>query len=118
MTVIATSIPVLRVFFKQVVSSAMETHQNASSQDKSRTDPGNPRIRLTHASIQKSSKNATGTIESISKESLVDVSGRRPTTIGMELDDLVVDEKTGRVTAATPESLRDSLERHVSHWPL
>jgi hypothetical protein len=53
----------------------------------------------------------------MSKESLVDVSGRRSSS-NLELDDLVVDENTGRVTAATPDSLRDMPERHMSFWPL
>jgi hypothetical protein len=100
-----------------VVNSAIETYQNSSSGSKSRTDPSNPSSTLAHASVRRSDKNTIGTTDNMSKESLVDVSGRRSSS-NLELDDLVVDENTGRVTAATPDSLRDMPERHMSFWPL
>jgi hypothetical protein len=55
--------------------------------------------------------------QSLSKESLVDVLGGRSKGY-VELEDLVVDENTGRVTALTPESVPDSKEHKVSQWPL
>jgi hypothetical protein len=36
----------------------------------------------------------------------------------LELDDLVVDEETGRVTAASPESLTRAPKRHEPSWHL
>jgi hypothetical protein len=36
---------------------------------------------------------------------------------GIELEDLVVDEKTGRVTMKTPDSMPDG-DKHHAHWPL
>jgi hypothetical protein len=36
----------------------------------------------------------------------------------LQLDDLVVDETTGRVTAATPDTITDHPEQQISQWPL
>ena len=36
----------------------------------------------------------------------------------LELEDLVVDETTGRVTAALPDTITDHPEQSKSQWPL
>jgi hypothetical protein len=101
MTIVATSIPVLRVFFKQAVNTAVSNYYNSSSQSKSksttsRTTPSHP-------------DSLVADVESGTREG------------HFELDDLVVDEKTGRVTARTPDSFPDSMScahRHEQDWPL
>ena len=57
---------------------------------------------------------------SISGESVKEVFGRgsRRSEHYVELDDLTVDEETGRVTASSPESLQDHAERRVPNWPV
>jgi hypothetical protein len=117
MTIVATSIPVLRVFFKQAVNSAIENYHNSSDQSKANTSPSNPVNTIGQVSLRRSSKRTTNTADSLSKESLVDVLGGRSKGY-VELEDLVVDENTGRVTALTPESVPDSKEHKVSQWPL
>jgi hypothetical protein len=60
-------------------------------------------------------------MENTSTDSLVDDLERGPKEGYIELDDLIVDEKTGRVTAATPDSLPESMSRahiHGNDWPL
>jgi hypothetical protein len=91
MTIVATSIPVLRVFFKQAVNSAIETYHNSSSRSKSRNN--------------------------YSGGSFSDVIGKGGKSY-LELEDLVIDEETGRVTALTPEPLPDGRECHTPHQPL
>lgn len=36
----------------------------------------------------------------------------------LELDDLIVDGDTGRVSAATPVSISEAKEQRVPQWPL
>jgi hypothetical protein len=92
MTIVATSMPVLRVFFKQAVNTAISNYHNSSSRIKSKSSASNP---------------------GSSTESLVEDLERG----GCELEDLVVDEKTGRVTMKTPDSMPDG-DKHHAHWPL
>ncbi|KAG9187520.1 hypothetical protein G6011_05391 [Alternaria panax] len=119
MTIVATSIPILRVFFKQAVNEAMSNYHNSSSRSKTKStasgstpsNPSNNASSLAHDNIRRLSKKTTQTTGHTSTESLFkddDVyQGRKDGYI--ELDDLVVDEKTGRVTALTPDSLPDSI---------
>ncbi|KAI1522365.1 Peroxidase-2 domain containing protein, partial [Pyrenophora tritici-repentis] len=112
MTIVATSIPILRVFFKQRIREVITSYQNSSSRSKSRTNASgsNPSQPSQNASAiarenkQRSKRNTIHTMEHTSTDSLfVDLeSGSKEGHI--ELDDLVVDEKTGRVTALTPET--------------
>jgi hypothetical protein len=106
MTIVATSIPVLHVFFKQAVNSAIETYQKSSARSKTRTNLDSAAGTLAHVSLTRSSNQATTISESFSRESAVDVL-RRGSQNYVKLDDLMVDEKTGRVTAATSESKSD-----------
>jgi hypothetical protein len=130
MTIVATSIPVLRVFFKQAVNTAVSNYYNSSRQSKSKSTtsrttpshpPNNAGSRAHDSSARRLNKNATSTLENTSTDSLVaDVeSGTREGHF--ELDDLVVDEKTGRVTARTPDFFPESMScahRHEQDWPL
>jgi hypothetical protein len=72
---------------------------------------------LEHGSSRESSKRTTDLSENLGGEALKDVF-KRGSKSYVELDDLVVDEKTGRVTASTPESLGDVPEHHVPDWPV
>lgn len=69
-------------------------------------------------SIRQSSKKTPEI--SVSGESVKEVFGRgsHRSEHYVELDDLAVDEETGRVTASSPESLTDHAERHVPNWPV
>lgn len=109
MTIVATSMPVLRVFVHRAVTSAIDTYN--SSRDKSRN--GTSRAASTGADVsfrqsQKSSKRNTESVDTISRGS----KGY------LELEELVVDETTGRVTVLTPESIPDSIEQKEASWPL
>jgi cation transport regulator ChaB len=116
MTIVATSIPVLRVFFKQAVNSAIETYHNSSSRSKSRNNPSSAPS-TANVSLQRSSKRRTGTANNYSGGSFSDVIGKGGKSY-LELEDLVIDEETGRVTALTPEALPDGRECHTPHQPL
>jgi hypothetical protein len=118
MTIVATSIPVLRVVFKQVVNSAMEGYNSSgpSRASKPRTNPPTTTSwRGRRGSTQQSSKKTVDI--SISGDSLKDVFGKSSQNY-VELDDLVVDHETGRVTASTPDSLPGVPERHEPNWPV
>jgi hypothetical protein len=130
MTIVATSIPVLRVFFKQAVNTAVSNYHNSSSRSRSKyiasrsiqSNPSNNAGSRAHdISGRRLNKNTARTLKNTSTDSLVaDLeSGTRRGHI--ELDDLVVDEKTGRVTARTPNAIPDSMSCTHSHeqdWPL
>ncbi|KAE8836455.1 hypothetical protein HRS9139_04553 [Pyrenophora teres f. teres] len=135
MTIVATSIPILRVFFKQRIKEAITSYQNSSSRSKSRTNasgsnpsqPSHNASAISRENKRRSKRNTTHMVEHTSTDSLfVDLeSGSKEDHI--ELDDLVVDEKTGRVTALTPksaESMPDSIlpvhirDERDEHWPL
>jgi hypothetical protein len=120
MTIVATSIPVLRVFFKQAVNSAIESYQNSSGVSKARGNPANTASTAAQVSLRRLSKRTTNDtmLENCSKESLVDGSGSGSSKGYPELEELVVDEHTGRVTVATPESIPDPSEQKVLQWPL
>jgi hypothetical protein len=113
MTIVATSIPVLRVFFKQAVNLAIENYHNSSSKSRSKTGPSKPASTIAQVSLRRSSKRTTDTADDYSNESLEDVLGR-VSKGHMELEDLVVDENTGRVTTSTPESTPNAAEHRVS----
>ncbi|KAH6865728.1 hypothetical protein BKA58DRAFT_226345 [Alternaria rosae] len=130
MTVVATSIPVLRVFFKQAVNTAISHYHNSTSRsNKSKStgtgstpsNPSNNASTLANHSARRLNKNTSRTLENTSTDSLVDDLERGPKEEYIELDDVIVDEKTGRVTAATPDSLPESMSRapiHNDGWPL
>jgi hypothetical protein len=128
MTIVATSIPVLRVFFKQAVNQAMTNYHNSSSRSKSKSaasgstpsNPSNNSSALARDNIRRMSKKTMDTLGHTSTDSLVDDLERGPKEGYIELDDLVVDEKTGRVTASTPESLPSIPCPHIhdENWPL
>jgi hypothetical protein len=129
MTIVATSIPVLRVFFKQAVNTALSNYHNSTTQSKSKStgtgstpsNPSNNASTLANHSARRLNKNTSRTMENTSTDSLVDDLERGPKEGYIELDDLIVDEKTGRVTAATPDSLPESMSRahiHGNDWPL
>jgi hypothetical protein len=130
MTVVATSIPVLRVFFKHAVQSAIETYQNSSSRSKSRTSPSiapstvnaslqrsAKRMSVVVAGKHTSSKRRTGAADNYSGGSISDVLGRGSKGY-LEMDDLVIDEETGRVTASTTKSLSEGGESYTPHQPV
>ncbi|KAI4622512.1 uncharacterized protein J4E87_006454 [Alternaria ethzedia] len=132
MTVVATSIPVLRVFFKQAVNTAISHYHNSTNRsNKSKStgtgstpsNPSNNASTLANQSARRLNKNTSRTLENTSTDSLFkdDDLERGPKEGYIELDDLIVDEKTGRVSAATPESLPESMSRahlHGDDWPL
>lgn len=124
MAIIATSIPVLRVVFKNALNSAIEGYTGSSgckSRSKSRSYPSNPASLGNRMSTRQSSKKTPEiTISGGCGESTEDVFGRgsNGSKNYVELDDLAVDEETGRVTASSPESLPDHTERHVPNWPV
>ncbi|KAI4643034.1 hypothetical protein J4E93_007103 [Alternaria ventricosa] len=133
MTVVATSIPVLRVFFKQAVNTAISHYHNSTNRSgKSKStgtgstpsNPSNNASTLANHSARRLNKNTSRTLGNTSTDSLFkddDDLERGPKEGYIELDDLIVDEKTGRVSAATPESLPESMSRahlHGDNWPL
>ena len=97
MTIVATSIPVLRVFFKRAVNSA-RTYYGSSDRTK-KTNPANAASTLAHGSGLRTIKKTTHVDQRFSgNNSMADV--LRGTNNYVELDDLTVDEKSGRVTAS------------------
>jgi hypothetical protein len=119
MTIVATSIPVLRVVFKQVVNSAIEGYNSsgpskASKASKSSTNPSNAGSSRNRDLRRQSNKRMTDI--SISGESVKDVFGRGSQNY-VELDDLA-DKEPGRITASTPDSLRNASEHHAPDWPV
>ena len=131
MTIVATSIPILRVFFKQRIQEVLTSYHNSSSRSKSRTNasgsnPTNPSHNgsaLTRESQRHSRRNTTYRLEHSSTDSLVVDLERGSKEGHIELDDLVVDEKTGRVATLnvdSPESISGStlpLKMHDEQWP-
>lgn len=121
MTIVATSIPVLRVFLKQAVTSVIESYNNSSGRSgKSRINPQNTASTVADVSKRRMSKRPTDTnltgFTNISKESLVDTD-RSMSKGYLEMDDLAADEGMRRVPTATPDSM-NSTQHHVSQWPL
>jgi hypothetical protein len=115
MTIVATSMPVLRVFFKQAVNTPISNYHNSSSRIKSKSSASNPGRTVPRDHARRASKTGTHGEQqtSSSTESLVEDLERG----GIELEDLVVDEKTGRVTMKTPDSMPDG-DKHHAHWAL
>ncbi|EMD58598.1 hypothetical protein COCSADRAFT_103379 [Bipolaris sorokiniana ND90Pr] len=134
MAIVATSIPVLRVFFRQAVTSVINSYQNSSRERRfksqasnlsgmnstahaSKLGSKNIKIEATGSSSNKRRSNmfnSDGTTN-VSQESLVDADGKRQEAY-VEMDNLVVDEVTGRVTLASPASM-NSLEGGLPHRP-
>jgi hypothetical protein len=119
MTIVATSMPVLRVIVTKAVSSAIETYQH-SSRNKSRNDNSTTRSKGGNlSSLRQSSKKTTDTLQSSTQDFLDDRVGKDSKGyLELEEMDLVVDERTGRITAATPKSMPDAAEHKVTGWPL
>lgn len=113
MAIVATSIPVLRVVFKHALDSAIAGYTGQSKGSKSRTTPSNAATLQNRASTLQFSKKTLNT--SVSGDSVKDVFGRESQHY-VELDDLVVDEQTRRVTSTSPDARPDSSERHVPNW--
>jgi hypothetical protein len=102
--------PVLRVFVQRAVTSAIDTYSN-SSREKSRFQFSESATTGADVSFQQpsnSTNKATNSVEMLSRSS----KGY------LELEELVVDETTGRVTAATPDTITDHPEQQISQWPL
>ncbi|USP80353.1 hypothetical protein yc1106_07627 [Curvularia clavata] len=129
MTIVATSIPVLRVFFKQAVNTAMASYQNSSRERKTRTHGSNlsgmgessnaSRLGSKHLKTEGtlvSTNKRRSTLGNVSQESLVDVSGKSQEAY-LEMDNLIVDPVTGRVTLANPGSTSPSLDDSKHHRP-
>ncbi|EUC48301.1 hypothetical protein COCMIDRAFT_87632 [Bipolaris oryzae ATCC 44560] len=124
MAIVATSIPVLRVVFKRAFNSAIEGYTGSSrskSRSKSRSYPSNAASSGNRMSTRQSSKKMPDIMVSREcGESVEEVFGRGSNRSKnyVELDDLAVDEESGRVTASSPESLPDHAERHIPNWPV
>lgn len=107
------SIPILRVFFKQAITH----YQTNSRQTKSATASTPTSSALANLSLRRSIKMPTSIADNFSSDSRADVFGRH-TSSYLELDDLAVDEKTGRVSCKTPESVPDGPEQQPQQWPM
>jgi hypothetical protein len=110
MTIVAMSIPVLRVFFKHAIANYQ------SSRSKSATASTPTSSALAKLSARGSSKMPTSIADNFSGDSRADVFGRK-TNSYLELDDLAVDEKTGRVSYKTPESVPESISESIQNAP-
>jgi hypothetical protein len=106
MCIVATSIPVLRVVFKQAFNSAITGYTGQSKSSKSRSNPSNPASVANRMSSRQISKK---TEILVSGESSKDVFGKQQY---VEMDDLEIDEH-GRVTSSSSEVRPDSSEHHV-----
>lgn len=115
MAIVATSIPVLRVVFRQAFNSAIEGY-TGQSKSKSRSNPSNAASSGNRMSTRQFSKKTPEI--SVSGESVKEVFGRgsHGSENYVELDDLAVEEGTGRVTASSLETLPDDAERHILNW--
>jgi hypothetical protein len=113
--------PVLRVVVTKAVNSAIDTYQNSSSRSRNRSRMDNSIAKSTGAdiSLRQSSKKTTDTLQSSNQEFLDNRVGQNSKGY-LELDeiDLVVDERTGRITVATADSVADTVERKKADWPL
>jgi hypothetical protein len=109
MTIVATSIPVLRVLLKQALNSAITGYTGQSKSSKSRTNPSAPATLQNRMSTLQFSKKTPDI--SVSGESTKDVFGGGSQHY-VELDDLAVDDQ-GRVTSSSPDARPDSSERHI-----
>lgn len=114
MTIVATSIPVLRVVLKKAVSSAITGYTNQSKSSRSRTDPSNNASSHNRISTRQFSKRTLDV--SVSGGSAKEVFGRGSKHY-VELDDLGVDDQ-GRLTSSSPDARPDSSERHVPTCPV
>lgn len=114
MTIVAISIPVLRVVFKQAFNSAIAGYTGHSKASKSRTDPSNAASLQNRTSIRQYSKKTQDM--SVSGESAQNVFGSG-TRHYVELDDLAVDDQE-RAMSSSPDAQPDSSERHVPNCPV
>lgn len=121
MTIVATSMPVLRVFVTRAVDSALEGYQNSSSRsrNKSRMEGSTVKTTGVDISLRQSSKKTLDTLQSSNRDFLDDRAGQYSKRyLELEEMDLVVDERTGRITAVTPDSVADTVEHKKADWPL
>lgn len=116
MTIVAISIPVLRVVFKQAFNSAVAgyTSHSTGKEGKSRTNTSNAATLQNRMSTLQFSKKTPDI--SVSGESAKEAFGSGSQHY-VELDDLAVDDQ-GRVTSSSPDARPDSSERHVPNWPV
>lgn len=114
MTIVATSIPVLRVVLTQAFNSAVAGYTGQSSANKSRTNPSNVASLHNRLSTRQFSKKTPDI--SISGDSAKEVFGGGSQHY-VELDDLPVDDQ-GRVISSSPDARPDSSERHVPNYPV
>lgn len=120
MTIVATSIPVLRVLFKQALTTAIAgyTSQSKGSKgSKSRTIPSNVANSQNRKSGLQFSKKTPDI--SVSGDSSKDAFGSGSQHY-VELDDLVVDNEKNRKTSSSlsADARPESVERHVPKSPL
>jgi hypothetical protein len=135
MTIVATSIPVLRVFFRQAVNSAISTYQNSSREGRYRSNASTNQANASNSTTSKlghkknlksltndatlasSSKRRSNAVITgdASQESLVDPYDKAQEAYNM--DNLVVDEETGRVTMVIPDRLTPSIEEGTQQRP-
>lgn len=109
MTIVATSIPVLRVLLKEALNSAITGYTSQSKSSKSRTTPSSAATLQNRMSTLQFGKKTPDI--SVGRESAKDVFGGGSQHY-VELDDLVVDDR-GRVTSSSPDTRPDSSEHHV-----
>lgn len=112
MTIVATSIPVLRVVFTRALTSAVAGYTGHSKGSKSRTNPSNSATLQNRKSTLQFSKKTPDI--SVSGDSAKEVFGGGSQHY-VELDDLAVDEQ-GRVTSSSPDARPDSSEHHTPNW--
>lgn len=114
MTIVATSIPVLRVVLTQAFNSAVAGYTGQSNTSKTRTNPSNIASIHNRLSTRQFSKKTPDI--SISGDSAKEVFGGGSQHY-VELDDLAVDDQ-GRVISSPPDARPDSSERHVPNYPI
>jgi hypothetical protein len=114
MTIVAISIPVLRVVFKQAFNSAIAGYTSQSKASKSRTDPSNVASLQNRISTRQFNKKTSDM--SVSGESANNVFGSESQHY-VELEDLVVNDQ-GRAMSSYPDAQLDSYKRHVPNWPV
>lgn len=113
MTIVATSIPVLRVVFKQALNSAIAGYAGRSKASRSRTTPSNTgtlQDRVSNLQFGKKTPEISTSGDSV-KDMLA-----RGSQHDLEMDDMVVDKQTRRVTSPSPDGRPDSSEHQVPSW--
>ncbi|KAL5114501.1 hypothetical protein ACEQ8H_007591, partial [Pleosporales sp. CAS-2024a] len=108
MTIVATSIPVLRVVLQRAVNSAIAGYTGNSNGSKSRTNNSNAASLHNRISTRQFSKKTPDI--SVTGESVKEAFGSGSQHY-VELDDLNVENQS-------PDARPDSSERHVPNWPV